>query len=184
MKLYHKPWSSGQWDVGGSDLDHFLSYLWILPMHPPCSLFPVLSDINDGLQGPRAWLSQKMEGAWISRSLPGRQPPKVVTLTRNICTGFLYEKKLIFIVLSHKNIAVCYRNFLPILTIFQSTPQLKQHSSSWTWFRKFTPWGQALHCKIPGQSKYPPQKEGEALIICHVSMMLMEGKVLLLHLWR
>lgn len=33
--------------------------------NPLCSLFPVVSNINDGLQGPRAWQSQKMERACV-----------------------------------------------------------------------------------------------------------------------
>lgn len=127
----------------------------------PCSLFPVLPDINDELQGPKAWQSQKMEGTWIPGFLLGREPPKVVTLTRNICTEFLCEK-LIFIALSHKNIAVCYRKFCQLWQYFKQLP-----SSSNTplpglssLLIQLTPWGQAPHCKMPGYSKHSPPKGG------------------------
>lgn len=87
----------------------------------PCSLFPVLPDINDELQGPRAWQSQKMEGTWIPGFLLGREPPKVVTLTRNICTEFLCEK-LIFIALSHKILQFVTESFANSDNISSNSP--------------------------------------------------------------
>ena len=41
---------------------------------PRCSLFPVLSDINDTFQGKRKWQNQKIEEAWVPTSLLGRAP--------------------------------------------------------------------------------------------------------------
>ena len=126
---------TNQWVLANGMWEEVI-YTTSYPIHkyfqsnPPCSPFSVLPDINDRLQSPRAWLSQRWKG-------PGslgpyvEEPPKVVTLTRNIWTGFLCEK-LIFCCIRPQKYCSLLQKVLPTLTIFQATPQLKQHSSPWT----------------------------------------------------